>query len=1011
MVHAVHRSIQVYQDFHRQTLSHLQQLEQDSYQLMPQFELEKVFGMVERAHQIKAGAHYLNLNGFGQLAHQMKGRYLALTNCSIVFEPDLLKPMIQMLELFRLCLLSNVSTWQADLTTVVTKLPDIFRGADRYLEPHPQFVQDFPAQTSLESDIQRLLVSIVLIPELARLDMMLKNTPPSKLSEILIAQLPRLKALAQQLHLDELQHSMQISLLEIQARPSQSKSLGTQSLLKWSDLCYQTLTETGAPLPLRQTDVPSASFQDACVTDLEANLVALSVELIDGNEDRLVQAIQRYAQGILSVAKTFEVEALQQTTEFVLAALRSHPESATLIGRLAIQDWLRYQLDAVRDPSELGETDPEHPEVRANIHISETLLELAKLPINWETPADRPGDSHDPILLNLLNQVALPNAFHEYSSLEAEALSQAIAVTSQDLDHLSNAISVCQHEIEQLDLVPISLEQAFQGVLDHYHHLATVPLALVFNRFHPMADALGLQGYKELTLKFSGGQIAIDRQKAEILYELLMPLISNAVVHGIERFDERQRLGKGSKGQVFLSAYRQGDDGILIELQDDGRGLNFELLREWVMRQYGLSAQAGNFLTESEILDYLFHRKQIDSSGTHVEDMGLGSVQRSLEKLGGAIGVSTVMTQGTTVRITIPKIILPEPKLNPNEFTGSPSLERVSPPQRSPVYPTLSPDYSLDALRHQGSSGPNLALDTQGLFVWADQMYVYVLECDRIEEYVMPRITEAHQRFNILSWRDQSIPIFSLPDFLGDSAAEISQNDDVILVLKGEQQFLALRAPMQHLVNKTALSINHLSQALAAPRYIYGTTVIDDQVPRLVIDVAALIAQQPLQTLWPLPDHDQSESDSEVPVPTVSVQGERGNRLRIMVVDDSRTAREIVSMTLRNGGYEVLHAKDGVDALEQLQAQQAKQHLVDLIISDVAMPRMNGLEFLRQCRQDQALQSLPIAMLSNCDSTTHSELALKEGADAYLTKPYEESVFLGEIATLLGKVPEAVSGA
>ena len=207
-----------------------------------------------------------------------------------------------------------------------------------------------------------------------------------------------------------------------------------------------------------------------------------------------------------------------------------------------------------------------------------------------------------------------------------------------------------------------------------------------------------------------------------------------------------------------------------------------------------------------------------------------------------------------------------------------------------------------------------------------------------------------------------------------------------------------------------------MSQALAAPRYIYGTTVINDQneAPHLVIDVAALIAQQPLQSLFPLSNDD----------PLVPPQGAEGASANggtepetkaaspmIMVVDDSRTAREIVSMTLRKGGYEILHAKDGIDALEQLQALSVEQGQVDLIISDVAMPRMNGLEFLRQCRQDPALKSLPIAMLSNCDSTTHSDLALQEGADAYLTKPYEEEVFLGEIAKLLAQIPEAASGA
>ena len=164
------------------------------------------------------------------------------------------------------------------------------------------------------------------------------------------------------------------------------------------------------------------------------------------------------------------------------------------------------------------------------------------------------------------------------------------------------------------------------------------------------------------------------------------------------------------------------------------------------------------------------------------------------------------------------------------------------------------------------------------------------------------------------------------------------------------------------------------------------------------MDVSALIAQQPITALFPLPETPTIVAERP---PSKSGDQEAATQLRIMVVDDSRTAREIVSMTLRQGGYEVIQAKDGVDALEQLQEQIQQAGLVDLIISDVAMPRMNGLEFLRQCRLDHALKALPIAMLSNCDSTTHSELAIKEGANAYLTKPYDEEVFLEQIASLI----------
>ena len=246
---------------------------------------------------------------------------------------------------------------------------------------------------------------------------------------------------------------------------------------------------------------------------------------------------------------------------------------------------------------------------------------------------------------------------------------------------------------------------------------------------------------------------------------------------------------------MSLSAYIQGES-ILIELQDDGRGLNFEVLREWVMRKYMLSNQEGNFLTEDEILDYLFRRKHQANSGVQdIEDIGLSSVQGTLETLNGSIGVSAVMTRGTTFRITLPNLILAEPKLNWHESSRS-ALDPLTTSNGPSAYPTVSMDYSLDSLRLQKQSGPSLQLDTQGLFIWADQMSVFFLECNRIEEYVMPHVTEAHEHLTVLSWRDQSIPIFSLQDFIGDGMLDAAPiEDDVILVLKGEATVFSLASP------------------------------------------------------------------------------------------------------------------------------------------------------------------------------------------------------------------------
>jgi chemotaxis family two-component system sensor histidine kinase/response regulator PixL len=122
----------------------------------------------------------------------------------------------------------------------------------------------------------------------------------------------------------------------------------------------------------------------------------------------------------------------------------------------------------------------------------------------------------------------------------------------------------------------------------------------------------------------------------------------------------------------------------------------------------------------------------------------------------------------------------------------------------------------------------------------------------------------------------------------------------------------------------------------------------------------------------------------------------------ILVVDDSAALRRTLALTLQKAGYRVLQARDGREALEQLQ-QNAGIHLV---ICDVEMPNMNGFEFLGQRRRDDRLTQIPVAMLTSRSSEKHRQLAMHLGASAYFTKPYIEHQFLTAIKTLI--IPSTV---
>jgi chemosensory pili system protein ChpA (sensor histidine kinase/response regulator) len=164
---------------------------------------------------------------------------------------------------------------------------------------------------------------------------------------------------------------------------------------------------------------------------------------------------------------------------------------------------------------------------------------------------------------------------------------------------------------------------------------------------------------------------------------------------------------------------------------------------------------------------------------------------------------------------------------------------------------------------------------------------------------------------------------------------------------------------------------------------IAGATVLGDGQVMLILNPVALAARQQQSAA------DASPPPSVAPVPQV-IQ----HLPTVMVVDDSLTVRKILSRLLLREGYQVLLAKDGVDALEQL----ADDDLPDVILSDVEMPRMDGFDFVRNVRADQRLHAIPIAMITSRTADKHRQHALEIGANHYLGKPYDEEELLGLLA-------------
>jgi chemosensory pili system protein ChpA (sensor histidine kinase/response regulator) len=194
-------------------------------------------------------------------------------------------------------------------------------------------------------------------------------------------------------------------------------------------------------------------------------------------------------------------------------------------------------------------------------------------------------------------------------------------------------------------------------------------------------------------------------------------------------------------------------------------------------------------------------------------------------------------------------------------------------------------------------------------------------------------------------------------------------------LLRSGEQRIALH--LDELLGNKEVVVKNVGAQLSRLTGIAGATVQANGKVVLILNPVPL-AQQTLQK------QKEVEKTFEQPVRRIPV---------VMIVDDSLTVRKITTRLLTRVGYEVITAKDGVDALEQL-----VDATPDVMLLDVEMPRMDGFELTKQLRRDAKTSKLPIIMITSRTADKHRDYALELGVNAYLGKPYQDNELLENIA-------------
>lgn len=183
-----------------------------------------------------------------------------------------------------------------------------------------------------------------------------------------------------------------------------------------------------------------------------------------------------------------------------------------------------------------------------------------------------------------------------------------------------------------------------------------LPIETVFNRFPRMVRDLAQKIGKDIKLDLEGGETELDRSVIEVIGDPLLHILRNSVDHGVEKPDEREAAGKARTGRVVVSARHQ-ENHIVIEIEDDGRGIDHERVRKKAVESGLVSKEASERLSERECIQFIFASGLSTASEvSEVSGRGVGMdiVRSNIQKLGGIIDVETTVGKGSKFSLRLP---------------------------------------------------------------------------------------------------------------------------------------------------------------------------------------------------------------------------------------------------------------------------------------------------------------------------------------------------------------------
>ncbi len=551
----------------------------------------------------------------------------------------------------------------------------------------------------------------------------------------------------------------------------------------------------------------------------------------------------------------------------------------------------------------------------------------------------------------------------EFSELEMDRYDD-VNILSRSLTEISADVT---EVLTQLEGFMSRVESDIDDFTKLTHHLQDeitaarmIPVGNLYTRLSRTVRDAAKETGKQVELILEGAETELDNNIIQHISDPLIHLARNAVAHGLEDAEDRLLAGKPEKGHITIRAYHRGNH-IFIEVEDDGRGIDNERVRQAVINSGLLSPVTAAELSERELREFLFRPGFSTASSTSElagRGVGLDVVRSNVHALNGEIEVRSEVGRGACFTVKVPLTLIISQAL----FVRCGSSTFAFP---------LAVVEEIRRLR------PAEIEEVGGkLLTRVRDVITEVIRLDR--QLALPALEPLNGYFHM-----------------------------VIARVGGKQ----IGVVVEEVLGKDEIVIKNLGDYLRRVKLFPGTTIASDGSLILLIDLNRLAS------LGEAEQHAQvtaaaarvfapgAEAVAAGSIPTEAVDPISNDRV-VVVADDSISVRKFVGRMLAKAGYRVKLASDGLEASEVV--AQTGCHL---LITDLEMPRMNGYELMAHLRQDPATRKIPVLVVTSRAGAKHRDRAIKEGASGFLTKPVQEDQLLSAVEELLGSDRHALNAA